>query len=442
MWRALLIVALCALASFPPCASEQIDLDLYRRYLLAETQEQHSSSQQFITQSKRQSSNGTVDTVYRIAVFNDVRFHLDVVAGLLQSLHYKNWLVTVYMHPLVIQHNTAGFVNLTAAFRTEIRSIDDKPARADLVVLVSPEYNVSCNKLFVNAVKPKAVLAFMHNGHQPNVKDIIKVHARTQLMTLSPHVAQFITKRTGFRVMWALPVLSWRPSKPCITQEQISKNCLKGFAIQGTIASFRRNYSSLWKEMVPHMNTSAPKPAAKKDLRVNILGHGTAKSLQIPKVVEPAVSIFHALPFREYYETIHHSYALIPLFGSDKYYTMKFSSTILASLITGTPIIADQRLLNAYRFFSNTTVYYQPTGAEAVESMLKLLSSSAHHLATVRRNLLQLRTILNSHATLVMHQFLQAPHLAGIGNKPSKAHKPKKLKKPKKALLSYDRTLL
>eukprot|EP00198_Chlamydomonas_reinhardtii_P009258 XP_001698595.1 predicted protein [Chlamydomonas reinhardtii] len=70
----------------------------------------------------------------------------------------------------------------------------------------------------------------------------------------------------------------------------------------------------------------------------------------VPVSVRPLVSRVTNAPYPVFYRHLSCSLALLPLFAEDSYYTTKFSSTVLASLTTGTPILADERLLAAYSF--------------------------------------------------------------------------------------------
>lgn len=53
---------------------------------------------------------------------------------------------------------------------------------------------------------------------------------------------------------------------------------------------------------------------------------------------------------QDFWSLIHHSFALVPAFGMPVYYESRISSTILASLLTCVPIVAEQRLLRVYNF--------------------------------------------------------------------------------------------
>ncbi|KAG7408521.1 hypothetical protein Forpe1208_v012424 [Fusarium oxysporum f. sp. rapae] len=52
---------------------------------------------------------------------------------------------------------------------------------------------------------------------------------------------------------------------------------------------------------------------------------------------------------------------------SHEYVESKASSTIAASLIVGSPLIADDALLNAYRFLRRDDVYYREEGEDEID---------------------------------------------------------------------------
>lgn len=49
--------------------------------------------------------------------------------------------------------------------------------------------------------------------------------------------------------------------------------------------------------------------------------------------------------FLDFYNLIAHNFALIPALASESYYDRKFSSTLITSLVTNTPVIVDHRFL-------------------------------------------------------------------------------------------------
>ncbi|KAG7403860.1 hypothetical protein Forpe1208_v016346 [Fusarium oxysporum f. sp. rapae] len=77
---------------------------------------------------------------------------------------------------------------------------------------------------------------------------------------------------------------------------------------------------------------------------------------------------FHrGLPYPEFYEVLHSATAMLPAFASHEYVESKASSTIAASLIVGSPLIADDALLNAYRFLRRDDVYYREKGEDEID---------------------------------------------------------------------------
>ncbi|RYC77020.1 hypothetical protein BFJ63_vAg20105 [Fusarium oxysporum f. sp. narcissi] len=58
---------------------------------------------------------------------------------------------------------------------------------------------------------------------------------------------------------------------------------------------------------------------------------------------------------------------MLPAFASHEYVESKASSTITASLIVGSPLIADDALLNAYRFLRRDDVYYRERGEDEID---------------------------------------------------------------------------
>lgn len=59
---------------------------------------------------------------------------------------------------------------------------------------------------------------------------------------------------------------------------------------------------------------------------------------------------------QEYYAAIESAIALLLAFASKAYYTLKASSSVAASIICGTPLLADSELLAAYTYVSPDAV--------------------------------------------------------------------------------------
>jgi hypothetical protein len=58
--------------------------------------------------------------------------------------------------------------------------------------------------------------------------------------------------------------------------------------------------------------------------------------------------------------------------GSPAYLTSKMSSTLVSSLITGTPVVADAAMLGAYTFLGREDVFFMNKGEDEVDVMLRV----------------------------------------------------------------------
>jgi hypothetical protein len=67
---------------------------------------------------------------------------------------------------------------------------------------------------------------------------------------------------------------------------------------------------------------------------------------------------------------------MLPAFASAEYTKSKASSTIPASLIVGSPLIADDDLLGAYRFLTRDDVYYREQGEDEIDVVERIAKMS------------------------------------------------------------------
>ncbi len=77
--------------------------------------------------------------------------------------------------------------------------------------------------------------------------------------------------------------------------------------------------------------------------------HRSPTILRLPSTLHglalPRRTLTPSCSFNEFYELISHNFALIPALASDAYYDRKFSSTLITSLVTSTPVIVDWRFI-------------------------------------------------------------------------------------------------
>ena len=108
--------------------------------------------------------------------------------------------------------------------------------------------------------------------------------------------------------------------------------------------------------------------------RMRFILAGNGKELGIPAKIMPYVSVNFSLDFIPYYNLLHESFALIPAFADDDYYTTKASSSIPASFIANTPILGSQQLLESYGYLSRDSMWYEEKSGESeIEAVYELL---------------------------------------------------------------------
>mmetsp|Transcript_39711 Transcript_39711/g.118156 ORF Transcript_39711/g.118156 Transcript_39711/m.118156 type:complete len:507 (-) Transcript_39711:834-2354(-) len=279
----------------------------------------------------------------------------------------------------------------------------------DLLVLVSSERNTTLAAQIVAWARPQHVIVILHNGDSAALPKLQGLHTSLDIVTLSPHVSSFVASRLLATPSWVLPVRRVAPRWACAgdippwergtstawgeqATGQVTDNsrkvppasvsghvmrpvssllppmgkgfnvtrihaemaaagatCLAGFAIQGALASQRRKYAPMWDQLDAAVRTPGSAFTIDNRFALQLFGKGQASRLGMPSHLRPYVQVFKGLRYADYYNAIHHTLALIPAFGNDVYYDRKFSSTVITSLITSTPIIADARILKAYR---------------------------------------------------------------------------------------------
>lgn len=335
-----------------------------------------------------------------IAVVNGVPFHFEVLSGLLWLLRPYEAATDVYVGPNLVSGNTDGARDYLrwsrAAFKPAPRGLQ---RTYDLAILVSPDYELDANLRMLRAAPPRRVLALIHNGDFAQLPLLLAAHPAVHLAALSPHVVSFLSNATRRPAEWLLSVFPFQPDTPCSDPSAPGYlgDCLHGFTLQGKFSNLRRNYSRIWSQLQRHAAQLAAPPASRL-FRLNLVGSGSRQRLAVPPDLRPLVRVHYRLPFRQFYSTLHRNLGLIPALASEKYYTAKFSSTIIASLQTLTPLIADDAFLRAYSFFDRAAVHYQAPGEEEVDVMLRVMAAPPQQIAATRSALAALRDRLNERA--------------------------------------------
>jgi hypothetical protein len=161
----------------------------------------------------------------QLAIVIQEKFHLEVVAGALNVLRdFSSAPVTVYLHEDSIQLDHLGFQPWMASQEGVVwKAFNDyrNSSTYDLVWFISPEYHVPQIQKAYSAMKPKAALVMVHNGHV-KVENLTKLQEMTSggpIYTLGPHVAKYISNRTKAPAEWLLPIMPYKPFQPCLLKD-------------------------------------------------------------------------------------------------------------------------------------------------------------------------------------------------------------------------------
>ncbi|KAJ9522260.1 hypothetical protein QJQ45_008087 [Haematococcus lacustris] len=169
---------------------------------------------------------------------------------------------------------------------------------------------------------------------------------------------------------------------------------------------FTRNYTALWQRLVElkagaSVDSGRPASPAAIKVRVKVLGKGLKRQLGIPEALDADVDHFAQLPYPEFWAHIHRSLALVPAFGMSVYYESRISSTIIASFISSTPLIAEQRLLDTYPFLTPAHVFLREPGEDEAAAMYRVASMPEADIFNRRAAMQQLRLQLNTDSQYV-----------------------------------------
>ncbi|KAG1672725.1 hypothetical protein FOA52_005203 [Chlamydomonas sp. UWO 241] len=334
-----------------------------------------------------------------IAIVDEKFFHLEVVAGVMHVLSPYADSTTVFLHPLNFPSRPVdyGFMDLFERSDVTLRALPVLSIpHYDIMIFISPEYRVDYVRELIDKSRPKAVVAWVHNGDSRGALHMPQLHPNTHVFTLSPHVSKYVGNVLQMDVPWVLPLLGLDPVDPCDNARLTE--CLSGFAIQGNMDSRRRNYTVIWEEMESLLKASE-KLRSDPRFVINVVGSGDPKKLLCPETLCPIDAVGKlaggssgiqrvvpnvGLRFLDFYSLIYRSFALIPTIASDAYFDRKFSSTVITSLVTGTPAIVTPQFLEAYTFLDESTVFLRTENQTDLDIAQRVLKMGASELAAAR----------------------------------------------------------
>ncbi len=190
-------------------------------------------------------------------------------------------------------------------------------------------------------------------------------------LALAEHVKEFAKHNMTI----SLNIDIWRCGFPLdlpIHDEEDQFHQYFDFIIQGKIEDNKRNYSGFINEIKHYQNIL-------DQHRIVFTILGNAKTLDEYKYLQvPSVRLFlppNYMPASVFFSFIHQAVGIITIFSIDKYYIDRQSSSIVCSILTQTPLIASQRLLDTHKYIPEEAVWIKHDNETDVTAILRMIKS-------------------------------------------------------------------
>jgi hypothetical protein len=359
-----------------------------------------------------------------VVVWNSPAFHLEILLGVVATVLELDYDVAVYRYKAskhvgsrerldaamsLLQQRYGSFPDL-GCDDLELPSAQKNNAasgappllrRAAVVIFVSGQEEVMRSKsraLFHAALgrfRPRTIMPIIHNTARRHLTaELAGSHASVCMVPLSLRnehsmAASLAPPAGNTRVSWMLPIHALGGGDLCV---HAAAPCRTHFTIQGNMDSSRRDYRRVIWEMQHRQQLLAA-----AGIRLQLVGAG-AERPAVPAALQANVDFHRYLGFTEFYDVVMHSVALIPALASDAYTNgSKITSTVVTSLISGVPILADAALMHAYSFLPPSCFYHQWCNESVADGMLRVAAMSAEEHSNVRRSLMAARVKLQGH---------------------------------------------
>lgn len=187
-----------------------------------------------------------------------------------------------------------------------------------------------------------------------------------EFWTLSPHTSKFLQEQSMSK--WAptesgnTPVVKhFVPVFPVALPDPPSGNGADkeemSFAMQGDYDPKRRDYGSIFSQLSSFTRQGSSDETNDRNVSMHLLGHGNRPN--VPADIKDAVIFDEKQEYINFYTTLSKTFALLPGFATAEYLDRKASSSVPAALIAGTPLVAQQSLLDAYTYITKDVVWLQ-----------------------------------------------------------------------------------
>ncbi|EWC46490.1 hypothetical protein DRE_04213 [Drechslerella stenobrocha 248] len=237
---------------------------------------------------------------------------------------------------------------------------------------------------------------------------------RVEFVALSPHTAEYllekslkkwkVVKEEGYQPL----IRHFVPVFP-VQLPPIPDDDNLSFGLQGDFGPERRNYKMVFERLSEFLKPSAldgrpthedvdeethnPDDNHARNITLHLVGHG--KHPEVPGQVVNNVVFDEGLNYIDFYTILSRCFALLPAFATPEYLDRKASSTVPASLIAGTPLVATKAIVDAYAYLEEDAVWLQSdneTDFDVIGRVLKL-SNDERKAKTARVRQLQQKYI-------------------------------------------------
>ncbi|CAD0107005.1 unnamed protein product, partial [Aureobasidium uvarum] len=326
----------------------------------------------------------------QVAIFEHVRAHDEVDAALVHSIASQpnvNLTLEKIFHAFGL--NYTGPLNPDHFMGT-----DKHTTIPDFLVLTTCELALRGAPKRLEALlaqgKTRLICITHHADHwaEEQRKSDIRPWVDANMVefwTLSPHTATFLSNTiaawdSNADEPWdnppSPPIRVFVPvfpvAAPNVTATESSD---LSFAMQGDYDPHRRDYKHIFERLGNFL------AAAEGDRNVSMHLVGQGQRPTVPENVASHVFFGQGLSYIEFYGLLSKVSAVLPGFASPEYLDRKASSSVPASLIAGTPLVADRKLLAAYAYVEEDSVWLQEDGENEFDVIGRMLSASAEERA-------------------------------------------------------------
>lgn len=215
---------------------------------------------------------------------------------------------------------------------------------------------------------------------------------RIKFITLSPHVTEALKAHqvlSRYTIETFVP--TFVPPPFCKPPAEDAKLLSRGhtfISLQGNFQAKRRNYNATFQgfQQFHDMYDTDDK------YRLVVLGNG--ESLDVPVKLQDKVLLRPDLNYAEYYGILSHSMVILPAFANDAYVETTASSTVAVASIVGVPLMADERLVDAYSYLDEDEVYMRSKDETEMQALSRIVKMPASHHNSVAAQMKAKREIL------------------------------------------------